>query len=255
MRWLALAGMFGCLCFPSGLANVLMSILNMKNDTSRTHAQSQEDCKSPLIVAVHKHNADEIRRLISAGIDLNDGSCGETALIDLNDGSCGETALTESIALGLTPIAKQLLLAGANPSLSDSRAVSPLMYAGFYGNEELAALLLSRGAKVNDVDLDGYSALMVAAYHGSDGRIVALLLRAGANVNLRNKRGGTALTSAAFSGDEIAVQELVAAGADLSANNDESTALSLAKNREVGRKPSHDRIVSFLTHVIASQGH
>jgi len=242
MRWLALAGMFGCLCFPSGLANVLMSILNMKNDTSRTHAQSQEDCKSPLIVAVHKHNADEIRRLISAGIDLNDGSC-------------GETALTESIALGLTPIAKQLLLAGANPSLSDSRAVSPLMYAGFYGNEELAALLLSRGAKVNDVDLDGYSALMVAAYHGSDGRIVALLLRAGANVNLRNKRGGTALTSAAFSGDEIAVQELVAAGADLSANNDESTALSLAKNREVGRKPSHDRIVSFLTHVIASQGH
>jgi ankyrin repeat protein len=100
------------------------------------------------------------------------------------------------------------------------------MYAEFYGNEELAALLLSRGAKVNDVDLDGYSALMVAAYHGSDGRIAALLLRAGANVNLRNKRGGTALTSAAFSGDEIAVQELVAAGADLSAN-DRSPTLSV----------------------------
>jgi hypothetical protein len=65
MRWLALAGMIGCLFSPSGLANVVMSTLNMKNDTSRAHAQTQEDCKSPLIVAVHKHDADEIRRLIT----------------------------------------------------------------------------------------------------------------------------------------------------------------------------------------------
>jgi hypothetical protein len=80
-----------------------------------------------------------------------------------------------------------------------------------------------------------------------DGGIAALLIRLGAEVNLKAKDGNTALVVAAFRGNEYAVQTLVAAGADLMATTSEGeTALMIARDRQVGRKESHDRIYQYL---------
>jgi len=82
-----------------------------------------------------------------------------------------------------------------------------------------------------------------------DGAMASVLLRYGAKVNLSTRRGDTALTVAAFYGNEDAVHVLVSAGADVNAKTDEGTALDIARDRQVGRKSSHDRIYTFLLEV------
>jgi len=153
----------------------------------------------------------------------------------------------ESIAENLPGVARQLILAGANPNLADNQAVSPLMYASWYCQPELVRLLLKHGAAVNARDVDGETALMNAVQLCMDGKIVGLLLAAGASVNVRSHDGESPLTVAAFYGNELAVRKLVAAGADLNAKTDEGeTALTWARDREIGRTKAHDRIYAFL---------
>lgn len=197
---------------------------------------AQRDCDSPLIAAIHKRDLRGIRKIMDSGTDLNVKTCGE-----------GETALTESIAEGFPEVAKQLVIAGANPNVADNRGVSPLMFAAWYCMEEVVSLLLRRGAVVNAADLDGDTALMHAASQCTNGKIVGILLEYGAAVNVIDYDGESALTIAAFNGDERAVKELVAAGADLNVRTGEGeTALTIARDRQIGRKKSHDRIYAFL---------
>lgn len=186
--------------------------------------------------AIHKRDFEAIQKMIALRSELNARACAE-----------GTTALLESIGEGLPEVAKNLILAGADPNLGDGKSVSPLMAAAWYCRADVLTLLLSRGARVNEIDADGYTALMKAAYECTDGSVTAILLRAGANLNLRTKNKNTALTLAAFSGNECAVEVLVAAGADINATTeDDESPFTIAKGREVGRKPSHDRICSFL---------
>jgi len=111
-------------------------------------------------------------------------------------------------------------------------------------------LLLAHGAEVNAVDVDGYSALMNSVQNCDDGRVSALLLGCGAKINATTRRGDTALTIAAFYGNEHVVHVLVGAGADLNTKTKNGeTALTIARDRDVGRKSSHDRIYEFLLQV------
>jgi hypothetical protein len=190
-------------------------------------------CRVPLIAAIEKRDLQSAHQIMQAGANLNDDTC-------------GITALTESIVGGYPQLAKELILAGADANLSDILGVSPLMYASFYCEAEIVSLLLERGANVNAIDSDGTSSLMDAASNCRDGNITALLIRSGAKVNLKIE-GETALILAVRNGDEFAVKELVAAGADLGAKTDEGeTALTIARDLAVGRKPEHERIYAFL---------
>jgi ankyrin repeat protein len=192
-------------------------------------------CQTPLIKAIRWRQTDEIHRLIKSGVNLNERVCPE-----------GNTALFE--ALGSQPeVAKELILAGADPNEADGAGSSPLMSAAFHCLEDIASLLLSKGAHINASNSHGSTPLMEAASQCMDGKMVALLLRSGASINGKDSWGETALTTGAFYGNESAVMELVAAGADINAKtNAGETALSIAQERSVGRKPSHDRIADFL---------
>jgi len=210
---------------------------------SRPYPSQTEKCITPLMRAIRFRNLDGIQRLVKSGVDLDEKACPE-----------GNTALFEAIGGGQPQVAVELILAGADPSLTDNDRLTPLMAAAWNCHLDVATLLLERKANVNASNSNGDTALMNAAQSCDDGKMVALLLRAGASVNSRDKKGDTALTTAAFYGNELAVIELVAAGADVNAKTVAGeTALTIAKARAVGRKPSHDRISMFLQTFSSSQ--
>ena len=220
------------------LSAIVFTFLVLLAAPRASEAQKQTDqqtnCSVPLVAAIENRDVHAVRRLLQIRADLN------------ND-SCGVTALTESIQTGQYDVAADLIRAGADVSVPDIRHVTPLMYAAFSCRADLVSLMLDRKPNVNALNADGETALMQAALNCDDGSVVAQLLRAGADVNVRDPQGDSALTIAAWNGDEFAVKELVAAGADLNQKNGEGkTALMLSHDRQVGRKPSHDKIYDFL---------
>ncbi len=98
-----------------------------------------------------------------------------------------------------------LLEAGIAPGThnDDSNA---LIRATYRGNSDLIALLLSkRGIKLDETDVDGYTALMWAVKHGSS-EIVDMLLRGGTSASVTNERGETA---ASLAQQEIDKQRMI----------------------------------------------
>lgn len=106
---------------------------------------------------------------------------------------------------------KLLLEHGADARLKDDLGNAPLVHAAAIFDDqqratEIVHLLLKAGARVNDVDPEGLTALMQAAAPGSENdgaalrcnpETMKLLLTHGANIDARNKAGETALIMAA----------------------------------------------------------
>lgn len=77
----------------------------------------------------------------------------------------------------------------------DKRTV--LMQAVFKNcNVELVEKIISKTQNINEVDNDGWSALMYAARHCKNVQIIDMLVKNGADVNLQTKQGTTALMMA-----------------------------------------------------------
>lgn len=75
---------------------------------------------------------------------------------------------------------------------------------------------LDHGIPVDQVDGEGNTLLMLAAYHGHLETVSALIGR-GADVDLRNARDQAPVAGALFKGEAEVVRALVEAGADLDA--------------------------------------
>jgi ankyrin repeat protein len=101
-----------------------------------------------------------------------------------------------------------LVEAGLDPNARDPDASNALISATYRENQALVRFLLAqRGIKLNEFDVDGFTALMWAIKHGSS-EIVDLLLQAGASVDAANKRGETAI---AVAEQEIQQQQAILA--------------------------------------------
>jgi uncharacterized protein len=196
------------------------------------------DCDTPLIKAIHARDLQQAQAIAASNARLDEQVCSE-----------GETALIESIATGMNQVSANLIAAGANVNLADRRGVTPLMYAAWHCQEDILSFLLNQRANVNAVDADGSSALMFAAYQCENAYVLAKLLKAKADVNAKSKEGETALTLAAASGAECAVRMLLIAGADPNLKTkDGQTAIAIARDKQTGRRPAHDRIYTFLSY-------
>ena len=119
----------------------------------------------------------------------------------------------------------EALLSG-EPELAQARAgdgFTALHLAAFFGSEAAAALLLERGADANAVARN--SELQVAPLHsaaaGGHPKLVALLLEHGADPNARQGGGFTPLHAAAQNGDRESTEALLERGADPNAQTDE----------------------------------
>jgi uncharacterized protein len=123
----------------------------------------------------------------------------------------GHTALTLASFSGSEQAVRLLLDAGA---AVDTRSGYGTALIVADGNMDLAKLLLSRGADPNKaIDRDGDTALMRAAFRRS--AMVPILVAAGADVNAQNKSGATALMRAAEADLADAARVLLDAGAQV----------------------------------------
>ncbi len=95
-------------------------------------------------------------------------------------------------------------------------AGSPLIDAARKAERDAVRALLQRGAKVNDTEADGTTALHWASYR-DDLEIAGLLIRAGARVNAATDLGVTPLWIACENGSDTMVRRLLAAGAGANA--------------------------------------
>jgi ankyrin repeat protein len=114
-------------------------------------------------------------------------------------------------------LARALLERGAKPDVINSYGSSPLAEAAKVGNARLVGMLLDAGSNVEVPNQEGQTALMLAARAGSL-EVAELLVRHGADVNAREKwRGQTALMWAVAARSAELTRFLIAHKADIDA--------------------------------------
>lgn len=166
---------------------------------------------SPVLAAAyagHMKLAHRLAMLVAKtpdGLDFFDGAAigdvrvvrtllsGDRASVD-DRGPDGYTALHLAAYFGQLEVARLLLGRGADPNavaLNESR-VTPLHSAVAARHRDTASLLLALGASPNAVQKGGWTALHTAAHHGDEAIIDMLLLR-GADPTRASDDGKTAI--------------------------------------------------------------
>lgn len=154
--------------------------------------------------------------------------------------------LFDAARLGRTDMVPALIQAGADIAARDESGYSALILACYHGHEDTAAMLLELGAPVDQPDAArGNTALMGAAFKGLGG-IAERLLEAGAEPDVVNHAGQTALMFAALFGRAALVDELITRGADphlidAAGNSAVSVARSQANDVMVARLTARQR--------------
>jgi ankyrin repeat protein len=241
-----------------------------------------EDGESPLMYAIRAKNKDLVELLLKAGAEVNAyNKIGWTPLMvaaerfsdsipllpengaHLEDKTAdGATALLVALHYKNKEAVELLLRAGADVNAYNKQSFTPLMVAAEH-SFDIIPLLLEKGARLEDKDVDGATALLVAISNNNK-EAVELLLKAGADANACNKNdstplmnaaeffaesiplliakgarledktklGSTALMYAIFNNNKEAVELLLEAGADANARNkNDSTPLIYAAER------------------------
>ncbi len=179
-------------------------------------------CSRLLNAAIKANNVQKVRQLILAGAKADASSCilaiqgrQHEILRTLMKSGADPNALEpywerppimKALKLNDFTAIQILLDAGASPDLP-SRLGPPLVYAAREGNQKGVIELLKHGARVEQRDSSGNSALMWAAIGGHE-TIVQLLLKAGADPNSFDATGRTALDHAIAS-KQVAVVDLL----------------------------------------------
>lgn len=97
----------------------------------------------------------------------------------------------------------------------DDRESTPLLLATYYGQEDIADLLLEQGAEFDAADASGNTALMGVCFKGYT-KIANKLIENGANINHRNSTGSTCLIYAVTFNKVEITKLLLTHGADTS---------------------------------------
>ncbi len=187
-----------------------------------------EDDKTPLMYALECESLKIAKKLIAAGVKTDFKTEEELTALHLVL-LCEDAPFEER-----NDLIQMLLDAELNVNEPNSDGETPLHMA-FYSQplqrEEQAIILnlLVAGADPNAPNIDGITPFMLAVVVDSPPSIIRQMLNKGARVNEMDEDGDTALIMAAANGNEETVKLLIDAGADVNAKNgDNETALSLA---------------------------
>lgn len=123
------------------------------------------------------------------------------------------TSLVLTIFITVSPLAND------SPSLKD-KIVEKVNYAAKTNNIKLIKEYINLGGDLNIQDQKGYTPLIFAAYYGHED-IVQVLLKNKANPCLKDNRGNTALMGAIFKGNIKISYELMKAECSKTQRNNE----------------------------------
>ena len=192
--------------------------------------------RDPLIDAVRAGDAVDVRSLLDDGVSPRTAEIdGTTALhwaahrdhaaiaaLLLEAGAAvdatnryGVTPLALASVNGSTPMITRLLEAGADPNLPNPEGETPLMTAARTGNGDAIETLLAHGAEVDAVEAWRQQTALMWATAQNQAVAVDALLAAGADPHARSDRGFTPLLFAAREGHVGVLDRLVRAGADV----------------------------------------
>jgi len=147
-----------------------------------------------LMVAVKVGDIDKTITILASNKENKEKSLDTLDMINIRDRE-GFTALMHASRYGQSEITAEFLNRGANPNL-DNRGITALMLATMYGRDNIVIQLLSKEANPNLVNGQyNLTALMYAARHGHI-KIVKILLANGANFSVKDINGNTALALA-----------------------------------------------------------
>ena len=143
----------------------------------------------------------------------------------------------EATALGKTDIVNEALIENVDliHDFSDD-AFTSLGLASYFGNEDVARLLLLKGADPNVSSKNGYNVYPIHSAVAANYEMIAkMLIEAGANVNVVQMSGDTPLHSAAQNGNIDLLIVLLEAGANVNAlTEDGKTAADKASEKGFG---------------------
>ena len=188
------------------------------NDLFKQHPEliksTTKNGTSAVLLAIYANHPEIAESLLASGVEPN---------------------VFEAAATGRLDRLRALL--DKNPALV--KAYSPDGWTALhlnFGNLEVVKLLLDRGADINAVSKNGFSATPLqgaAAFQKVE--LARLLIERGANVNCRGEEGGTPLHEAAGNGQIEFAKLLLDHGARINAkDNNGKTPLSIAlENKQV----------------------
>ena len=198
---------------------------------------SQNAGLSPLHTAAAKGDAEEIKLLLSEGVDVN---CKD------ND---DYTPLFYAVWRKNIEMAKLLLTGGAKVNLSDRVKGTPLHYAVWFNDKDMVELLVGEGANITAADRYGKMPLHYAVKRPGTGladlivkgktwtpsiyiaaakgdlRKVKKFVKQGTNVDAKDKIGWTALLWATTMGQEDAAEYLIERGASIDVKTEDGDTL------------------------------
>lgn len=154
----------------------------------------------------------------------------------------GETALCIAAKQGNLRVVTLLLSYGADPAIRDRKGSTAFHQAcaGKDTSLELLRLLMEKGSKLDDLNYDGKTGLMAAAFAGRL-ETVEFLLANGADVNVRDNFGMTPLMNAARTDREDVVKLLLEKGARANEQDRRGTTVAM-----YAKKPAiQELLVSF----------
>ena len=207
------------------------------------------------VIAVTAPSASQLHQAVSAQ-DIEGTRTLMTPSQELNERDSGGMAPIHFAVLeGRVELVKMLLHGGADANIvvDSSNAdvahyvslhqFSPLHIAANRDSLDVADLLITWGANINQATDDQRSPLHIAAGKGNQ-HLARLLIANGADVNARDFEGYTPLHSAACFGRLAVIEVLLANGADVTASGDDGrSAYDCAVDR------NQPRIVSYLERI------
>ena len=129
----------------------------------------------------------------------------------------GDTTLSWAVKRRDSDSIRQLLLCGSDPEHVDLYGLSPLCLAVSSGDVAVVQLLLAAKVNVNVKDIEGGTALSLAAVCNKKTTIMELLLDHGVNIENQDTHGQRPLHIAVRSNRPVHVQILLDRGANINA--------------------------------------
>jgi len=121
------------------------------------------------------------------------------------------------IDLGNSSEVDRLLIFGANINCTDIFGYTPLHWAAMKGRAEIAVLLISKGASLDQKCLNYSFTALHCAINENQNTIINTLINSGANIMAKDKDGNTPLHFASMMGNDSVVHKLLSKGANVNA--------------------------------------